>query len=144
MGDEDDLTNSEKEELYKYLAATGTPVPDEKFNVHSFLNKVATSDDTTKVGNLSDTELGQPKYPSRSLKNLALISSDIIGNRYYKKFFDAQAEIITSTSLSKDGFLVKQATTTTRQVADITKKHKPNKGWFRSKEKPQEGESSEQ
>lgn len=132
---EEDLTDSEKEELGRYLSGSGIPVPDEKHNTHSFLNKVATADDTTKVGNLKDEEIGNATYPARSFKNLALISEDILGNTYFSEYFKKGAEIITSTSLSRAGFLVRQANTTTRQIGDITKMRKTNKSWFKKKEK---------
>ena len=35
-----------------------------------------------------------------------------------------------ATSLSRVGFLVRQSTVQTKQVADITKRKKINKGWF--------------
>jgi hypothetical protein len=42
---------------------------------------------------------------------------------------------VTASSLSREGFLVKQATTTTKQLADITKKPKTqNKSWFKKKD----------
>ena len=129
------MTPEEKEALLNYLSQTqGAPLVEEKLNVHVFLNKVATSDDTTKVGYLEITELGTPTHPVRSFKEYALISRGIIGNEEIGKFFDKESEIVTATSLSREGFLVKQATTTTRQIADVSKIRKPNKGWFKKKD----------
>lgn len=126
-------------ELLKYLTdSQGYPVPEEKHNTHLFLHRVATSEDTLKVSNLSDEEVGIPKYPVRTLKNLALISDKIVGNDLYKDYFNAKSEILTASSLSKGGFLVRQATTTTRNIADVSKEKKKNKGWFRKKDKPEE------
>jgi hypothetical protein len=144
MSDED-LTQEEKEELYKYLAATGTPVPEEKFNVHLFLNKVATTEDTTKVANLKEEELGNPRYPVRAQKSFARISSHIIGNETFADYFKGSAEDTLATSLSREGFLDKLAITTTRQFGDIGKMgaKKKNRSWFQRKEKPAEGEASE-
>ena len=139
MGEED-LTTEEKDELYKYLAATGTPVAEEKFNVHLFLNKVATTEDTTKVANLMEEELGAPKYPVRAQKNFARISSDIIGNETFADYFKGQAEDTLATSLSREGFLDKLAITTTRQFGEINKApRKKNRSWFQRKPKPSEG-----
>ena len=129
-------------ELLKYLTdSQGYPVPEEKYNVHLFLHRVATSENTLKVGNLSADEVGVPTHSVRSLKGLALISDKIIKNNLYKEFFDAESEILSASSLSKEGFLVKQATTSTRNIADVSKAKKQNKGWFRRKEKPEGGES---
>lgn len=136
------LTDVEMAQLAQYLSQAGAaPTPEEKYNVHIFLHRVATADDTTKVGNLTDTEVGKPEYPARALKDMALVASDIVDNEEMSKFFIKQAEILTATSLSKEGFLVRQATTTTRQIADVTKKSSPtaNKGWFSKKNKSNDG-----
>ena len=111
-----------------------TPQPEEKSNVHTFLTKVAQEDDTTKLGNLTQEELGMPQIPVRSDKSLALWSDMIMTNPFYKDFFLKESEDTTSTSLSKEGFLVKQATLQKKEIADTTKKHTVNKGWFKRKE----------
>lgn len=136
------MTDIEMAQLAQYLSQSGAaPVPDEKYNVHIFLHRVATADDTTKVGNLKEEEVGKPEYPNRALKEMALVASDIIDNDELSKFFLKESEILTATSLSKDGFLVKQATTTTRQIADVTKKPRTeNKSWFKKKDSNDGGE----
>lgn len=129
------LSTEELGQLARYLSQSdSTPIPDQKHNVHEFLHSVATETDTTKVGFLKEEELGKPKHPVRGYKEFALICKDIIGNDYFKDFFTAEGEIVTATSLSREGFLVKQATTTTKQLADITKIKKENKSWFKRKD----------
>jgi hypothetical protein len=137
---EEKLSTEEQESVYKYLSQSeSVPSPEEKHNVHTFLLKVATEDDTTKVGFLSQEEVGKPTYSERSLKDFAVISEKIINNPFLADIFKAEAENLTATSLSKEGFLVRQATTQTKQIADITKIKKENKGWFKSKkDKPEE------
>lgn len=139
------LTDIEMAQLAQHLSQSGAaPVQDEKYNVHVFLHRVATADDTTKVGNLSEVEVGKPEYPIRALKEMSLVSSDIIDNAELAAFFAKQSEIVTATSLSKEGFLVKQGTTTTRQIADVTKKPKTeNKSWFKKKDNNDGGEQSQ-
>ena len=58
-------------------------------------------------------------------------------NNYFKDYFLDEGEITTATSLSREGFLVRQATTQTKQVADVTRRRTVNKGWF-GKEKVNE------
>lgn len=110
---------------------------DDKQSVHKFLNNVATSDDTTKTGNLTSEELGVPELTERACKELSLISKGIMNNDFFAQFFEREAEILTSTSLSKDAKLLELAVVQRREVADITKKEpmKENKGWFKSKKK---------
>ncbi len=109
---------------------------DDKHSVHTFLFNIAMAEDTTKTGYLrSDKdvdELGLPKHPVRTSKNMALISEKIINNEFFKEYFEKEAEITLSTSLSREGFLVRQGTTQTKHVADVTKRRKTNKGWFGS------------
>lgn len=134
MGEqEEQLTDDEKEALKQYLAGYGMPQAEEKHTVHTFLHKVATSDDTTKLGFLRDEEIGIPKHPIRTFKNLSLISNKIMDNPYFKEFFESEAEIVTSTSLSREGKLLNLAVITRRQVEDVTKPRKENKGWFKPK-----------
>ena len=122
----------------------GMPAPEEKHNVHTFLNKIATSDDTTKTGFLREEELGIPRYPVRSFKDFALISDKVIGNDYIKDYFLAKSENITATSLSREGFLVKQSNTSTKQIADVTKIRKQNKGWFGLRDKKEENQEQQE
>ena len=125
----DKVSDEELAELVKALSGT-TPLPDEKNNVFTFLNNVAKSEDTTKLGNLKEEELGTPILPLRSDKSLSLWSGDVMENQFLKNFFLKEAEITTSTSLSKDGFLSKLAVLNKKEIADVTKPKKINRGWF--------------
>ena len=127
---------SDEEALMKIAQAMKgeSPTSDEKQNVHTFLFNVATSNDTTKTGNLQVdkdiNELGVPQYTVRGAKEMALISNMIMDNEYFAKYFEIDAENTLATSLSREGFLVKQGTTQTKFVGDVTKRRKVNKGWF--------------
>ena len=130
---------SDEEALMKIASAMKdqAPTPDEKQNVHTFLHSVVTSTDTTKTGNLRDdkdlNELGIPEHHVRGDKELELISRDIMNNDFFAEHFKKAAENTLATSLSREGFLLRQATTTTKAVADVTKRRKSNKGWFGKK-----------
>ena len=138
MADEE-LTESEKQEI-KDLLGYGSNLPDTKHNVHTFLNNVATAEDTTKLGNLEANELGNLNNPVRAFKHLGIFAERIMHKKDLAGFFYGNSEIGTSTSLSKEGFLVKQATLQKRVLADETKKRKPNKGWFKSKDKGEDND----
>jgi hypothetical protein len=139
---------SDDEAIMKIAQAMqgNAPTEDEKQSVYSFLHNVATAEDTTKVGNLRDdnelNELGLPLQSVRGALDMALISEKIIENDFFKGYFEAKAEQILATSLSRDGFLVRQATTQTKQVADVTKRRKINKGWFGGKKVEESGGDS--
>ena len=134
---EEELSTQEKEALKEYLGF-GAAIPEEKHNVHTFLTKVITSDDTTKTGNLTADELGVPLVTLRTNKELALISEKIMGNEFFKDYYIAKGEILTATSLSKDAKLINLAVIQRRQLEDVTKVPKKNSGWFRKKDKVNE------
>ena len=132
------LTNEEIIELQKFLG-TGSPTPDEKHNVHTFLYKVATSDDTTKLGNLNESEVGNPKLPIRTYKELALFCKDVAEMEYFSDYFLKLSEVITSTSLSKDAKLINLAVVSKKELADVTKRKQEPRGFFKKKQQSQEG-----
>ena len=134
---EEQLTPEEQAIFEEAVKNYGAPQQDEKHNVHTFLHKVSVSQDTTKTGNLSEEEIGVTKYSLRTYKKLKLISDKLIGDDMWAEYYRDKGEILSATSLSKDGFLMKQATTQTRQIADITKPRVQNKGWFKKKDESQ-------
>ena len=137
---EKQLSEEDKEILKEYLGY-GAPVPEEKYNVHSFLNKVATASDTTKVGYLKEEELGMPLKTLRTHKEMALIAHKIMDNQGLGDYYNAKGEITTSTSLSKNAKLINLAVIQKKIVEDETKPRKENKGWFKKKEP--EGETTQ-
>lgn len=105
----------------------------QKSNKHTFLSKVVETDDTTRVGNLSVEELGNPQLELRGIKELSLISRDVCNISDWADYFDKLSEITTSTSLSKEAMLLKLAGTDKQEMADMTPTKKENKGWFTKK-----------
>lgn len=131
---EEQLTEEEKTEL-KELLGVNAPIPEEKHNVHSFLHRVATSNDTTKLGNLSEEEIGQPSKTLRTYGEMSLIADKIMDNQLLSDYYKQKGEIITSTSLSKNAKLISLAVIQKRIVEDETQPKKENKGWFKPKNK---------
>ena len=121
--------------------AYGTaPIPEEKHSVHSFLHKVAEAKDTTKLGNLKEEEVGLAKLPLRTYKDLSLYCKGIANMPYFSKYFDDKAEIVTSTSLSKEALLLQLAVLIRREQSTILKAPiKTNKGWFKKKQSSEGG-----
>jgi len=141
---EPEMTEQEIAERLSNLVGT-TPMSDAQNNVHTFLHNVATAKDTTKTGNLTTEELGNPTLPSRTYKELALFCSEVADMDYYADYFKQKGEILTSTSLSRDAKLITLAISSLqkREMADVTKPKKPNKGWFSKKGPPAEGAGAE-
>jgi len=113
------------------------PTQEDKHNVHKFLFDVVMAKDTTKIGNLQVdkdiNELGTPEHTVRGSKSMQLIADKIMDNNYFSEYFEQEAEDTLATSLSREGFLIKSAVTQTKQIADITRRRKINKGWFGKK-----------
>lgn len=123
-----DITEEEAQEIVRQFNEA-------KQSVHTFFTNVIKSPDTTKVGNLNIDELGMPKLPLRSIKELELFCRDVYGQNYWADWFQKLGEIQTSTSLSKDAILIKLAVTQKKELSDVSPKpKKENKGWFRRKE----------
>jgi len=131
---DEDLTPAEQEQLQELMKVYGSPTPEEKHNQHIFLSKVASSEDTTKTGNLRDEEIGYTRFSIRSYKEMALASKRLMLNDVWADYFQAKGEILTSTSLARQGFLTNLAVIQRRQIEDMNKVIKENKGWFRKKE----------
>jgi hypothetical protein len=72
---------------------------------------------------------------------MQLIADKIMGIPYFSEYFRQDAENTLATSLSRNGFLVRQGTTQTKQIADITRRRKINKGWFKQSEEVQGGDT---
>jgi len=134
MSEEEEIS----EEILKLASAMkDAPAQEDKHNIHSFLMNAVKEEEITKVariGNLKDdkdlNELGIPRWNLRGCLEMKRISEQLMNNPFFAKWFEESAKEILITSLSREGFLVRQATTQTKQVADITKRRKINKGMF--------------
>jgi len=135
MGEEE-ISPEAQEQLYKILEAYGNPEAIQKHNVHTFLNEVLKTKDTTKVANLSEEELGTLRYSVRTLAELELISAVICDNPIFAAYFGAEKEnVALAPSLSKNAKLITLAVTQKRSIADETKPRKPSSSWFKPKAK---------
>ena len=131
MSDEDAIMKIAK------AMSDGTTTQDEKQNVFTFLTNVIQIDEidkVTKLGNLKDdkviNELGLPQWNVRGALGMARISDMLMNNSFYKEYFERQAWETLASSLSREGFAIKQATISTKQVVDATRRRKINKGMF--------------
>jgi len=139
---------SDEEAIMKIAAAMkdGVPSHEDRTNVHTFLLNVVQAEEikkTSKLGNLRDdkdmNELGNPIWNVRGSLGMGLVADKIMDNEYFQTYFEKDAAITLDTSLSREGFLIKHATITTKQVADVTRRRKVNKGMFGKKEVEESG-----
>lgn len=138
MEEETDISNEDTLRALEALANT-TGGSREALNTHTFLNAVATSEDTIKVGNLKEEEVGIPKLSVRTLKELELYSKEVACDDDWANYFNKRAEILTSTSLSKEAKLLDLSVVNRVETANTTKQpRRENKSWFKRREQPQQ------
>jgi len=117
----------------------GSPSPERKENIFKFFREILTQKDTTRIGNLSNTELGQARLGVRHYLELSKYA-EVEGLDTVADYLKAKAGIITSTSMSRKGFWSKLfVTQIKKEQKEVPKEQK--KGWF-SKKTP-EGEAGE-
>lgn len=104
-------------------------------NIHEFLTKVIQEKDTTKLGYLKQEELGNPLLTLRTYKALSIMAKQFDLPEFSQYFEDMATDVITSPSLSKDGFLLLLSITEKKQLAARlpSGQRKENRGWFGSK-----------
>jgi hypothetical protein len=78
-------------------------------------------------------ELGAPVWTARGALDMVRSSDKIMDNTLFKEYFENQMVHTLSSSLSREGFIIKHATLTTKQVVDATKRRKVNRGMFGKK-----------
>ena len=130
---DDELTPDEEEALEEL--GYGYPRPEEKQNIFSFFKRVIIMKDTTRTSNLNEDELGLIKVPVRTLLNLSLYSGQM-GLSGLGNYFFQESQIVSNSSLSREGFLDKLAVTQKREMEARTRRFSPaqKKRWFKPKE----------
>jgi len=85
-------------------ADASVPMSQESFDKGKLFWKVVKTQDSSKVGNLDKTELGSLDISVRDCKRIAALGY-MLGHRGFGDYYTKMAEIILSTSASKDGWL---------------------------------------
>jgi len=123
------LTEAELEEVKDFYRRLGV----EEKGIDTFFLEIIRADDTTKIGNLTEAELGSPNLPVRTLKELAGDCELIPSMATFTKYFKDQAEMILATSLSKEGFLIKARITQKKELLDRKRRVRTKGGLFAKK-----------
>jgi len=140
MAEDRNITEKEAQDLVRHFN-------EQSSGVHSFLTSVVRTDDTTKLGNLKEEEIGTPRISLRGLKELQLFSKEIAEENEWADYFGKLAEIQTSTSLSEKALLPRLAVTQKKELADMSPQQtakKKNSGWFKSKNKQDPNQQQQQ
>ncbi len=108
----DDTQEDQFDNNQDYQESYGSPEPEEKHNQHTFLSNAVKSDDTVRVTNLNEFELGKPMFSVRFLLDMEDISKFYLDEmakenkieNNISNYFRQKILNITDSGMSKDGF----------------------------------------
>jgi len=99
-------------ELDAAAAAIGSyPERSEREGIFSFLKKILTTPDTSKVSNLDEQELHNVRVYQVASQYAREVNLEEVA-----KYLDKKGEIILATADSKEGFLIKMAVTQKKEL----------------------------
>lgn len=139
-GSLEDREEKQPDDVYDYQQ--GFPYPEQivKESLFKFLRDILRIKDSTKVANLSNTDLHNVR-----LYNDTALYLDQEGCKEIADYFRAMSENVLSTSMSRGGFFMTTAVTQVRKVQRVsgTKTEEEKKGLFSSWKKKKSGEEVE-
>lgn len=118
----------------------GSPTPEIKETIFRFFRDLLNFPKSWKVGNLSNVELGQSKLGVRHYLELAQYA-EAEGLNIVADYFRGKADIVSSTSMSRKGFLPQLFVTQIKKEQKLKEPLPEKKGWFAKKT---EGEYEQQ
>ena len=133
---QEDLAEDEQEKQLintkEFQDGYGSPESEEKQNQHSFLANAVKMEDTVRVTNLNEFELGRPMFSVRFLLDMEDISKfylDKMGDdlkipNKVSNYFRQKILNITDSGMSKDGFVMNL--NVTRKMDTVRKKVREN------------------
>lgn len=132
LGSEDEELKKLDDELKKLDEIDyGSPSPEKKENIFKFFREILTQKDTTRIGNLINTELGLARLGVRHYLDLGNYA-EVEGLDRVATYLRGKAGIITATSMSRKGFWPKLFVTQIKKEQKIVPKEE-KKGWFGKK-----------
>jgi len=90
--------------------------------------KIVKLQDSTKVANVEDREIGQAPLTIRGIKRVALVAEQL-GNNKLAEYFNKEAEIILATSMSRKGWLVEQSISQKKSTTRARVRQGGGDGW---------------
>jgi len=129
----DEITEQEileataQQEEYDYKDWASGFVNDDKEGIAELFNKALETKDSTKSAFLNQAELGNNDFSVRSCKRLALIFRQTLPyNLGVAEYFEAEAEHILATSVSRKGWFVEAWVSMKKITSKLTGSSIPN------------------
>ena len=99
---EEPVLSPEEQTAVRQMVGNIVPEPEDRSSIFKIFERIISTKDTTKVGNLTDNELNAV----RTLQNAGIFCEkqelDVLSD-----YFASKAEVVLATSDSRTGFLVK-------------------------------------
>jgi len=118
-------TEAEAEDLRDFIRKVG-----EEKGIDNFFLEIIRNDDSLKLGNLTQDEIGLPQLPVRTLVELADDCENIPSMSSFVDDFRKQAQNMIASSLSKEGFLIKARITQKKELLDSDKRKQKRRSLF--------------
>jgi len=118
---EEELTPEEA----NLLRSMSSPQAEEKHSVFTFFNRILQTKDTLKVSNLKENELNSV----RILRNAANYA-DLVGLDIVASYINGKSETLLGSSLSREGFLIRQSITQKKEVKSDSRMRRMKKNWY--------------
>lgn len=115
----------------------GSPAPISKDTLFKFFREILHMEDSTKVANLNQHELGILKLSVRSYQEIALFCGTM-GLDKVEKYYKAKAEIVARSSMSKKGFWASLFVTQIKKEQKIKEPEAQKKSLFGGKKEGEE------
>lgn len=110
----------------------GSPSQVSKEGLFKFFNRILDAEDSTKIANLSTTELGDMKLGVRAYQRIANYA-DVEGLDKVGIYLRGNAEIVSRTSMSKKGFWSKLFVTQIKKEQKVKEPTEQKTRWWSSK-----------
>lgn len=92
----------------------GSPDIEKKDSIYKFFREILHLPESWKVGNLKNDEIGKSRLSVRSYLELAAYNK-AEGQSIVSEYFTSKANILASTSMGRDGFVVKTIVTSIKK-----------------------------
>lgn len=118
-----------EEELKQLEDKDTAPKSAQKDSLFRFFREILTTKDTSRIGDLTAQELGLTKLGIRHYQEIAAYAN-VEGLDKVSDYLTKKSQIISATSMSKNGFWPQLFVTQIRQEKKEKPKEEKKKGWF--------------
>ncbi len=137
---EEKVTDEEIKQLEEELkklegkdTSFGSPTAVQKDSFFKFFRHILDLKDTTRVGNLSNPEIGLGRLSVRGNKSIALYA-EAEGLNEVRDYFLGKSNILTESSMARKGFFLQTVITQIKKEGKVKSQNTEKKKWFGNKQ----------